>query len=323
MKKTIMALAMACAGVINVNALNNLHFNLGGNEYAAGIEAHLGLSGLSMTETVYKNPSSGDLISAIDWDMGFHMAAGTGFFAGPVDPFRKIGFSLGGICRWYFPANNRNMTDTDWDDDGKKISYGKSPASSLAGMEAEGILAAQFPIKNRYIIEVMAEVWYGRYAVIAHDGWTSWDGDAEKTQLYGAAVEYIQEWVTCAPGVGFRKKFNNAHIGVKAALSPFIGGYHIDNHYFRQLEDDPEHKYISYLDRTTGGIYYHVRADYLWNINKYAQINIALDYRAIERSRGDTTITSAGLAGYSFVEKGTAGAAARTISFDVAIKALL
>ena len=323
MKKTILALIILCVGIFNMNALNNLRFDLGGNEYAPAIEAHLEAAGLGMMETVYKNPSGDDLISAIDWDMGLQMAVGTGFCIGPVDPFRKIGFSLGGICRWYFPVNDRNMTDTDWDDKGIKISYGESPASALAGMEAEGTFAAHFPIHNRYIIEVMAELWYGRYAVIAHDGWTSWDGDTEKTRLYGAAVEYIQEWITFAPGVGFRKKLKNAHIGVKAALSPFIGGYHIDNHYFRKLENDPDQKYMSYLDRTSGGIYYHLRADWLWNINKYTQMNIALNYRAVEHSRGDTVITAAGLAGYSFVETGTAGAAARTISLDVTIRAVL
>jgi outer membrane protease len=324
MKKTIMAMGILCMGIINMNALNNLHFNLGGNEYAPVIEARLDLSGLGMTEMVYKNPSSEDLISAIDWDMGLQMAAGTGFCIGPVDPFRKMGFSLGGLCRWYFPVNDRNMTDTDWDDDGKKISYGESPASVLAGMDAEGILAVQFPIQNKYVIEVMAELWYGRYAVIAHDGWTSWDGDAKKTRIYGVAVEYIQEWITFAPGIGFRKKLKDAHIGIKAALSPFIWGYHIDNHYFRQLEDDdPYQKYMSYIDHTSGGIYYHLRADWLWNITQYVQLDIALNYRAVEYSRGDTTITTAGLTGYSFLETGTAGAAARNGSLDVTIRAVL
>ncbi|MDR2716764.1 MAG: omptin family outer membrane protease [Treponema sp.] len=324
MKKTIMAVIVFCTGIINMNAIDNLHFNLWGNEYAAGIEAHLELSGLSMGEMVYKNPSGDDLISKINWDMGLQMAAGTGFFVGPVDPFRKIGFSLGGICRWYFPANDRNMTDTDWDNNGKKISYGESPASIPAGMEAEGTLAVQFPIHNKYAIEVMAELWYGRYAVIAHDGWTRWDGDAEKTRLYGTSVEYIQEWITCAPGIGFKRKLKNAHIGVQAALSPFIRGYHIDNHYFRKAEsDDPDQKYISYTDRTKGGIYYHLRGNWLWNISGHVQLDIALNYRAVENARGDTTINTAGLAGYSFVETGTAGAAARIIALDVTIRAVL
>jgi len=324
MKKAIMAITVFYLGVINMNALNNLHFNLGGNEYAPGIEAHIEASGLSIREMVYKNAFSDNLISAIDWNMGLQTAVKTGFLLGPVDPFRKIGFSLGGICAWYFPVNNRGMSDSDRDDNGRIISYGESPASILAGMEAEGTFAAYFPIHNRYIIEVMAELWYGRYALIAHDGWTSWDGDAEKTRLYGTAVEYIQEWITCAPGVGFRKKLKNAHIGVKAALSPFIRGYHIDNHYFRQLESyDPEQKYISYTDRTRGGMYCHLRADWLWNISNYMQLNAALNYRTIDHSRGDTTITTAGLAGYSFTEAGAAGAAVKSISFDVTIRVAL
>jgi len=323
-KKTILALGILCMGIINMNALDNLHFNLWGNEYAPVIEAHIGLSGLRMGEMVYKNPSSNDLISEINWDMGLQIAAGTGLCIGPVDPFRKIGFSLGGICRWYFPVNDRSMTDADWDDAGKKISYGESPASALAGMEAEGILAVDFPIHNRYVIEVIAELWYGRYAAVAHDGWTSRDGDAGKTPMYGAAVEYIQEWITFSPGIGVKLKLKNSHIGVKAALSPLIWGYHIDNHYFRKLEsDDPDQKYMSYTDSTKGGVYYHLRTHWLWNITRYVHMDIGVNYRAIENSRGDTTITTAGLAGYSFLETGMAGAVARTISLDITIRAIL
>jgi len=324
MKKTIMAIIVFCLGVINANALNNLHFNLGENEYAPVIEAHLEASGLSIREMAYKNSSSDNLISAIDWDMGLQIAVGTGLRIAPVDPFRKMGFSLGGLCVWYFPANNRSMNDTDWDDEGNKISYGESSASVLAGMEAEGSFAAHFPIQNRYLIEVMAELWYGRYALAAHNGWTRWEGDAEKIRLYGTPVEYTQEWVACAPGIGFRKKFNNAHIGVKAALSPFVWGYHIDNHYFRKPDnDDPYQKYIRFTDRTGKGVYYRLRADWLWNISDYLQLDIALNYRAIERSRGDTTISTAGLAGYSFTETGMAGAAVRSIAFDITVKVAL
>ncbi|MDR0456182.1 MAG: omptin family outer membrane protease [Treponema sp.] len=309
--------------IFNIPALDNLHFTVRGNEYAPAIEARIVMSGLYMKEMVYKNPSSDDLISAIDWDMGFQMAAGTGFSIGPVDPFGKIGFSLGGICQWYFPVNDRSMNDTDWDDKGKKISYGESPASALAGMEAEGTITVIFPIQNKYVIEVMAELWYGRYAVIAHDGRTK-SGNAETIRLYGTAVEYIQEWINLAPGIGFKRKLNNAHIGVQAAVSPFIWGYHIDNHYFRTLEsDDPDQKYMSYTDRTTGGIYYHLQAHWLWEISRSLQMDIGVHYRAIENSRGNTTIMTAGLAGYSFLETGTAGAAARTISLDVTIRAAL
>jgi outer membrane protease len=315
--------------ILNVYALDNLHFNLLGNKYAAGIEAHLGVSGLRMTETVYQDSSdnglsSDRLLSEIDWDMGAQMTAGTGLNVTPVNPFAKIGFSFEGNFWWYFPANDRTMKDTDWDDNGKKYGYGESIASALTGMEAEGRLAAIFPIRNKCLIEAAAEVWYGRYAAVAHDGWTSWADSGEKIPLYGAAIEYIQEWIMFAPGVGFGLKLNNARIGVRAAVSPFIWGYHIDNHYFRTLEnDDPEQKYISYTDKTNGGIFYRIQGDCRWDITRYVQVGIAVNYRAVINSRGDTTMSTTGLAGYSFVEDGTAGAAIQTFGCDLTIRTAL
>jgi len=321
MKKAAAAITAFLLCAINMYALDNLHFNLFGVEYAAGIEARWGVSGLQMTETVYKNSSSGGLLSEIDWDIGAQITAGTGLSAGPVDLFGKTGFSLGGMFLWCFPVNDRSMKDTDWDDAGNIYSYGESMVSTLAGMEAEGRLAVHFPIRNKYLIEIMAEVWYSRYAAIAHDGWTSWDGSDEKIPLYGAAIEYIQEWITVAPCLGFRWKLNNTHFGIRAAVSPLIWGYHIDNHYFRALEgDDLDQRYIRYTDKTRDGIMYKIQADWFWNVTRYVQIGGAVNYRAVENSRGDTIVSTAGLADYSFLEKGIAGAAARTIGFDLTIR---
>ena len=323
MKKKIAMSAVFILCILNVHALDNLHFNVFGREYASGIGTHLGVSGLRMIETVYAD-SSNSLLSEIKWDMGAQMTAGMELRIAPADLFLKTGFSLGGNLWWHFPANDRSMRDTDWDDDGNKYSYGESIASTLAGMEAEGRLTVHFPIRNKYLIEASAEVWYGRYAAIAHDGWVSWAGSGEKIPLYGAAVEYVQEWILFAPGLGIRRKLNKTHIGVRAALSPFIWGYHIDNHYFRTLEnDDPDQKYIRYTDITRGRLFYMVQADWSWNITRYVQTGITVNYRAILNSRGDTTITTTGLAGYSFLYREMAGAALRTIGVDLTIRTAL
>jgi outer membrane protease len=309
--------------VLNVYALDNLHFNVFGREYACGMGTHWGVSGLTMAETVYAD-SSNEMLSEIEWNMGAQMTAGVELCIAPADLFLKTGLSLGGSLWWHFPANGRNMKDTDWDDDGNKYSYGESIASALAGMEAEGRLAVHFPVRNKYLIEAAAEVWYGRYAVIAHDGWTSWTGSGEKIPLYGAAVEYVQEWILFAPGLGLRRKLSNGHIGVRAALSPLIWGYHIDNHYFRTLEsDDPDQKYIRYTDITKGGIFYMVQAGWSWNITRYVQTGITVNYRAIIKSKGDTTISTAGLAGYSFLYREMAGAEVRTIGVDLTVRTAL
>jgi outer membrane protease len=319
------AVFLSC--ILDVYALDNLHFNVFGREYAGGMGTHWGVSGLTMAETVYADSSddvSGRLLSEIKWDMGAQITAGVELNIAPADLFAKTGLSLGGSLWWHFPANDRSMKDTDWDDNGNKYVYGESIASALAGMEAEGRLAVHFPLFNSYLIEAAAEVWYGRYAVIAHDGWTSWAGSGEKTPLYGTAVEYIQEWVLFAPGLGLRRKLNNGHIGVRAAVSPLVWGYHIDNHYFRTLEsDDPDQKYTRYTDSTKGGIFYMVQAEWSWNITRYVQTGITVNYRAIRNSRGDTTMSTAGLAGHSFLDKGAAGAAMRTIGVDLTVRTAL
>jgi outer membrane protease len=315
--------------------IDNLHFNILGNEYAAGITAHFDLSYLNMSERVYKDSSSSDVISSIDWNIGFQAAAGTGFLVEPVNPFKRFGLSLGGIILWCFPVNNRTITDTDWDEDGSKFSYGEAPASTISGMEAEGRLALVFPIRRngsgKFIIEPAAEVWYCRYAAAAHDGWTKqvpagepWNDDAEKFQLYGVSMEYIQEWIVCAPGLGFRMKFANSAISIDLAVSPFIWGNHIDNHYFRKPENgDSGQRYINYHDRTNEGIYYKVQGGWFWDITQHVQTGITFYYRAIEDSRGDTTVNTTGLAGYSFLEKGMAGAEISNFGFGLIVRTTL
>jgi outer membrane protease len=316
MKKSITMMTMFLSCMLTVHAL--------GNEYAAGIEAHAGVSGLRMAEMVYKDSSGSGLLSEIVWDMGAQMAAGAGFGIAPSDLFRKTGFSLGGNFLMFFPVNGRSMRDTDWDSNGNKYSYGESLASAIAGMEAEGRFAVYFPVFTQYLVEATAEVWYSRYAVVAHDGWVNWPDSDEKIPLYGAAVEYIQEWVLVAPGLGLRRKLNNAHIGVRAAVSPFIWGYHIDNHYFRTLEsDDPDQKYLRYTDITKGGVFFLMQVGWFWDMTRRLQMGVTVNYRAIRNSRGDTTTATAGLAGYSFLDKGMAGAEAKTIGFEVTIRAAL
>jgi outer membrane protease len=308
---------------LGIYAIDDLHFNAFGNEYAAGIKGHFGLSNTQLLETVYLDSSTSKQASKIDWDIGLQMAVGMGLLVGPVNLFNKTSISLEGMFNWYFPVNGGKMNDTDWDDDGKVYAYGESIVSTIAGMEAEGKIAFNFPVKNKYLIEVLAELWYGRYALTAHDGWIGLHGD-EKVPIYGTAIGYIQEWIIFAPGIGFRRELKNSHIGVRVAVSPFVWGYHVDNHYFRKLDDgDLDQRYISFIDRTKGGLYYRIQGDWLWNITKYVQMGVAVSYQSINKSRGNTIINTTGLIDHSFTERGTAGASIRNISCSISIKTFL
>ena len=323
MKETAMATVFLVC-ILNINALDNLHFNVGGNGYASGIEGHFGISGLQMKETVYADSADNNLLSEIDWNMGLQVAAGMKLSVEPADPFKKTGFSLGGMLLWYFPVNDRSMKDSDWDDNGNLYGYGESLASALSGMEAEGRIAVHFPLRNKYLVTLAAQAWYYRYAVVAHDGWIGMAGSGERIPLYGAAVEYIQEWLIIAPCLDIRQRINRNTFGIRAAISPLIWGYHIDNHYFRTFEDgDPDQKYTTYTDITRGGIFYQIQGDWIVNITPSVQAGITINYRVIENSRGDTTITTAGLADYSFFYQGMAGAAVTIIGLDLTIRTTL
>lgn len=324
MKKIMTAVTVFASCMLPLCALDNLHFGILGNVYAPGIDGYFGASGLKMSEMVFRDSSGGDLISNIEWDIGYQVSAGVGLSVGPADRFNRIGVSLGGMFLWFFPVNNRNMKDTDWDDSGNVYSYGESMVSTLSGMQAEGGIAVNFPIRHKYLLEITTDVWYSRYAAIAHDGWTGWAGSDKKTAFYGAAVEYIQEWIIAAPGIGLRRKFNKTHCGIKASVSPFIWGCHVDNHYFRTFENgDPDLKYMRFTDNTTKGIFFRIQGDWFWNITSRVQMGITLNYLAVNNSRGDTSVSSAGLAEYSFVEKGMAGAAVKTFGLDLSIRTTL
>jgi outer membrane protease len=322
-KKVVFAIIMFLFFAFTVHTLDNLHFDIFGNEYAIGIKGNVNLSNIRMQEMVYLNSSSNNLISKIDWEIGFQMAMGAGLSVGPVNPFMKTAISLDGQLNWYFPVNGRKMSDTDWDNDGNTYAYGESVVSTITGMEAEGRITINFPVKKKYIIEILTELWYGRYAVVAHDGWISQYKD-ERVPIYGTGIGYIQEWISFSPGIGFSWKVKNSHIGLRVAVSPFVWGYHIDNHYFKKLdESDSDQKYISFIDRTKGGLYYKVQGDWLWNITKYVQMGIAVSYQAINKSRGNTIINTTGLIDHSFLDRGTAGAEIRNISCSISIKTFL
>jgi outer membrane protease len=330
MKASVLT-ALLLAGFTNCGALDRLQFDVLGNKYGAGLELCLGVSHFRMTETVYRDSSGKDLLSKIDWDIGLQAGMGAGFFIGPADPYAKFGVSLDGKCTWYFPTNDRTVRDSDWDYDGGKFSYGENNASTLTGMEAGGRISADIPIRNKCVIELAGELWYSRYGAMAHDGWIKqvmpgepWNNDAEIRELYGVSMEYLQEWLVFAPGLGFKWKLNKGHIGARMAISPFIMGYHIDNHYFRKLdEDDSEQKYVSYTDNTKSGIYYKIQGEWFFNLTGQIQIGATVDYRVVERARGNTTITTTGLAGYSFFDEGMAGAARRNLSFGLTLRTSL
>ena len=137
MKKSLTVAAVFLSCILNIHALDNLHFNVLGNEYAFTVETHIGVSNLKMTETVYNDSSSGDFLSEIDWDIGAQLTAGTGLNIAPVDLFKKTGFSSGGNVLWYFPVNDRTMKDYDWDDAGNKYGYGESMEWNLEAFEKD------------------------------------------------------------------------------------------------------------------------------------------------------------------------------------------
>jgi outer membrane protease len=323
MKKLVVVINMFMLLTLDIYALDDLHFKLFGNEYATGIKSHFGFSKTQLLETVYLDSSTNKQTSKIDWDIGFQMLAGAGLSVGPVNPFKKTSISLEGMFNWYFPVNGGKMNDTDWDDDGMIYAYGESIVSTIAGMEAEGRLTFNFPINDKNLIEALVGIWYGRYAVEAHDGWIGLYDD-EKVPIYGTAIGYIQEWIIFAPGIGFRRELRNSHIGIRVAISPFVWGYHIDNHYFRKLDDgDSYQRYISFIDRTKGGLYYRIQGDWLWNMTKYVQIGVAVSYQSINKSRGNTIINTTGFIDHSFTERGTAGAEIKNISCSISIKTFL
>jgi outer membrane protease len=331
MKSSLLTAALLLAGFANCGAFEHLQFDVLGNKYSVGLELYLGVSHFRMLEMVYRDSSGDRFLSKIDWDIGVQAGMGAGFFIGPADPYARFGVSLGGRCAWYFPANNRTVRDSDWDYDGGKFSYGESNASTLAGMEAEGSISAGIPIRNKWAIEAAGELWYSRYGAMAHGGWIRqvmpgepWNNDAEKRQLYGVSMEYLQEWLVFAPGLGIKWKLDKGHIGARMAISPFIVGYHVDNHYFRKLdEEDSEQKYVSYTDNTKGGIYYKIQGEWFFDLTRQTQIGAVVDYRVIENARGDTTISTTGLAGHSFFDEGMAGAARRNLSIGLTLRTAL
>jgi outer membrane protease len=305
-------------------------FSFFGTEYNVAIEPNIQISQLKMNEKVYQSIRTDKLQSDIIWDLGIQFSIGLGFLVRPENKYGRWGLITEACALWNFPVSEGTLIDADWDLNGNMYSKGTSIVGSIQSNEIKGYLGVSMPLFKRVYIEGGLIVWYGRFSVIAHDGWVQqaasgdvWNDNIEKINLYGTGIFYIQEWICFIPEIKFGFREGKTEYGLCIGYSSFIYGNHIDHHYFRKLDNTESQKYVIYEDKVRGGFLLHLRGDISYNITRKVCCVFFIDYQLLDNSRGDTVIKTTGFEGYQFLEKGMAGALLQIFSGGILWKIIL
>jgi opacity protein-like surface antigen len=287
-----------------------------GNDYApyAGIET--GAAFVKLHEWVFREPGSGEKVSAIDYNMGFNGGFRLGLGFEPYNKLKKIGLGISGVYASYLPVNGGSVSDRDWDDKGSLFSLGTGTANSISFSDIEGRLQLYIPLGKILALVLMAKLWYCRYSATTHGGWIQqtyigepWDEDLPKEPLYGMSMMYIQEWLSIAPGLGLWLQLGQHSVSLYGTVWGGVWGYHLDYHYFKKINpNDGMERYVIYQDNVTGNLAVSVEAGWKYPVKRYGEIGVTLGYKAVPMARGSSRIMTAGRIDDVYYEADTSGA---------------
>jgi outer membrane protease len=314
-------LIMAVFFVVLIKGLfaQGIGFNLFKSRYGIYVETGMELGMLKIGEKVYLNEESDEIISDVQWDMGKNLGISINFEIRPENIYNSFGLYFSGGLSVYFPSSGGKVIDSDYFDEGKKWSEGINVGTTLSAMESSFGFGGIIPLKKYFNknmgIKTGIRIWYGRYIVIAHDGEIrqfaygfELNEEDEKQKLYGTGIYYNQEWISISPEIEFRVNINSFDFGLGLNISPFISGFHIDNHYFRKDDkDDDEQKYLIFEDKIKKGKYLNINFDCRYKTKKNIDLGVLMEYKTILKGRGDTVIKTTGLVGYMYDVPNAAG----------------
>jgi outer membrane protease len=311
--------------VFSADALEDLSFNIFQNRYAPKIDLEIGLGGLDVIETVYYDNLK-DKASDINYEMGAVFSLGFAVKLEPSDLFNKVGFTVGASTRHFFPKNSGHVSDGDWDEDGRELSWGESPASLLSGMENSGFLGIVIPINKKIAIDICAQITHKRYAVMAYNGYVKQEGNM--ADLYGPTMQYFQNWVMLGAKTGGRFKIGPALLSADVLIPPYAKGVNTDYHFFRKVKMPYEtgyydEKYISFQDKIDDGFYIGFEAEVKFSIGKKTYVSLFGMFDNITEAKGSSRLRTVGVGDYDVWDSDGAGAGTKGNRFGVRIGAEL
>jgi len=326
MRTKFIILLLIIFSTSGVYAKDGISFKLFNNLYEINFSILAALSKIELKEIVYEDGGSEDKISEITWDSGFCVGVGMKFYIQPADKYKKVGMYFREKLLWYMPSGLGKVVDTDWDYDGIKYSEALCTGFLDGGFHSQTDLSIGFPLSKSFLINVGVGFWYSRFQMMAVNGkieqvnfGEDWKYRAEYT-LYGVSMLYIQEWIVLEPVLCFKFDLWKFNFDFNIGVTPFIYGNHIDNHYFKKMDEDVVgQKYITYEDKINDGLFWNLGLEASYQITERESLILFVEMNQVNKGRGDTKERTNGLYSLQYYDYGMAGAQMLIFNFGILI----
>jgi outer membrane protease len=302
----------------------NISFVFG--DYAFSIGTGAGILAGNAEEIVYRNAGNDSMLSQLLWNMEplFYMSSSINF--SPVQPLQAIGFFGDLSFKFGFSGRTGVMEDRDWQDTrypGNLTNFSSHNNYTRDAMVLDLAAGLSVPLFSRILLKFYLGMSYMAFSWDARDGYTQyaktvggvydtitnpWDESLPKTNYYGPAISYSQNWMIFSPGLSVSTTlFQYFSVELGCGIGTVIYCESLDDHYSRKLQ---------FNDSMSGGLFLEPRLSvsfFSFPLFPHSQITLSVyaAYRLMSGSRGTTyhRSTGSGVNGqlYSAPDSGGAG----------------
>ncbi|MDR2313491.1 MAG: omptin family outer membrane protease [Spirochaetaceae bacterium] len=257
-------------------------------------------------EIVYKDKSTKNYLSEIQWKQKPLWYLGFDLSLGPRDPLRRWGFFWGVSFKMAVPVKTGLVEDRDWLD----LKPGFSPGSLTHFSQHDnatrwaifGSLTTGFsvPLGKIFFLQLPVSLEYQGVIMDAVDGYTqygnnwsrpgpyeTWDPSWPKESFSGAGIRYSQYWIILSPGLVLGMNLSRFSLSISCKLSPLITSISIDDHLERG---------IIFTDYMLGGIYLEPAVSASFSFNPRLAAGANFSYRLVKGTRGNEFVDYYGAA---------------------------
>ncbi|MDR2393379.1 MAG: omptin family outer membrane protease [Treponema sp.] len=298
--------------------------------YTVSIAALTGFLYGQGEEIVYLDETSDAYLSQLLWDMKPLFYAGTALKVSQIDPLERLGFFIDLSLKSGIPRKTGIMEDRDWINKQYGINDDLTHFSSHDNYTQGAFLldlavGLSLPIAGRLVFQGYIDFSYMYFSWASQDGYTQyaskdstgtyapWDDTIPKSQHYGPAINYQQEWRILTPGLAVYIPFPyGLSLRLDARISPWIWCTALDDHFLTERQ---------YSDRTSqGGLLVEFQGEIAFAPHSRWELSLSLGYRSIKGLRGPTYSRNTGATSGLVVQSGSGGTGYHGLDTGLSVK---
>jgi outer membrane protease len=282
-------------------------------------------------EIVYLNETSRAYLSQLLWDMKPLFYTGTTLKVSQIDPLERFGFFIDLSLKSGIPHKTGIMEDRDWmnkriEEKNDELTHFSSHDNYTQGAFLLDLaVGLSLPIAGRLVLQGYMDFSYMYFSWASQNGFTQyaseittgvyapWDDTIPKSQHYGPAINYQQEWCILTPGLAVHIPFPyGLSLRLDARISPFIWCIALDDHFLKNIQ---------YNDRTSqGGLLVEFQGEIAFAPHSRWELSLSLGYRSIQGLRGPTYERNTGKTNGLVVQNGSSGTGYRVLDTGLSVK---